>query len=172
MSIAISRPISMFNPGRGLFSNDHFQMSYATNDIDKAREVFTRDFGIDEFREIKGKMPAGGYIHAELAWVGTTMYELVSASGPGSEIYMSRLPKDTFAIRHHHLGFLIYNQDDWDALQRLIKDRGFHLLSQNNNEGFMRHCFVDAPELGHYLEFIFPEPAGLAFFEGVPGNQE
>ena len=171
MSTPISRPGRVFDPARGLLLNDHFQMSYATNDIGKARAVFSSRYGIEAFRVIEGKMPAGGFIHAELAWVGSIMYEIVTASGPGSEIYMSRLPGDTFSICHHHLGFLVYDQPGWDALQHLIEDRGFSLLSQNNNEGFMRHCFVDAPDLGHYLEFIFPEPAGLAFLEDVPGNR-
>lgn len=170
MGERIKRPAAVFDPARGLLRNDHFQMAYATNDIERAQALFSERYGIREYRQLKGEMPSGGHIHVELAWVGNTMYELISASGPGSEIYMSRLPDSEFTIRHHHLGFLIYNREDWDQLHRVIAEGGFDLLSENNNQGFMRHCFVDAPELGHYLEYIFPEPAGLAFFEAVPGN--
>jgi hypothetical protein len=39
-----------------------------------------------------------------------------------------------------------------------------------NTEGFMRYCYVEVPELGHYLEYILPEAAGIEFFESVPSN--
>jgi hypothetical protein len=29
-------------------------------------------------------------------------------------------------------------------------------------------CFVDAPVLGHYLEYFLPKQAGLDFFHSVP----
>lgn len=98
------------------------------------------------------------------------MYELLTAEGPGSEIFMVRLPREDFAIRHHHLGFLIHDEHEWHALHTGIRSTGRTLLSQSSTPGFMQSCFVDAPELGHYLEYLFPEPAGLAFFESVPGN--
>ena len=41
---------------------------------------------------------------------------------------------------------------------------------KSNNPGFLQKCFVDVPELGHYFEYIFPEQAGIDFFERVPGN--
>ena len=34
----------------------------------------------------------------------------------------------------------------------------------------MDSCFVDAPELGHYLEYIFPTQAGIDFFAAVPAT--
>ncbi len=61
------------------------------------------------------------------------MYELIEASGPGTEFYTKRLPEKNFG-------------------------------------GFMRCCYVEAPELGHYLEYILPEAAGIEFFESVPNN--
>lgn len=166
----MKRPIPTFDPSSGLLRNEHFQVSYATNDIERAKQVLSTRYGIAEFAQLQGQMPSGGHIHVEVAWVGNTFYELVTASGPGSEIFTSRLPQDEFAIRHHHLGFLIYDQPSWDALFQTIERDGWTLLSANKTEGFLAHCFVDAPELGHYLEFIFPEPAGLAFFESVPGT--
>lgn len=166
----LRRPGSAFDPAKGLLRNDHFQMAYATNDIGRARDIFSDRYGIQQFRQLRGQMPAGGHIHVELAWVGNTMYELVTATGPGSDLFMRNLPGDTFALRHHHLGFLVYDEGDWHQLHELVEHNGFTLLAENNNTGFMQHCFVDAPELGHFLEFIFPEPAGLAFLQDVPGN--
>jgi hypothetical protein len=113
----VRRPRATFTPGSGLLRNDHFQVAYATNDIERACEMLSNQFGIREFRRLEGPTPAGGHIRVELAWVGGTMYELITASGPGSAIYVSRLPSDSFAIRHHHLGFLIHDEAQWDALE-------------------------------------------------------
>lgn len=170
MTNILKRPASAFDPGRGLLRAEHFQMAYATNDIDRACALFSDRYGIAEFRRLEGQMPSGGHIRVELAWVGTIMYELLTANGPGAELYVGRLPQGDFAIRHHHLGFLIQDQAQWDALQDEVARRGWSMPYRNHNAGFMRSCFVDVPELGHYFEYIFPEPAGLAFFEGVPGN--
>ncbi len=166
----IKRPNALFSPAQGLLRTEHFQMAYATNDIDRACGIFRERYGIKEFRRLEGPLPTGGHIRVELAWVDTIMYELITAHGPGSDLYGGRLPAGDFAIRHHHLGFLIHDAAQWDALQAEIKRGGWSMPHINNNAGFMQSCFVDVSELGHYFEYIFPEPAGLAFFEGVPGN--
>ena len=166
----ITRPCATFSPGEGLLRTEHFQMAYATNDIDRACDIFRARFGIREFRRLEGQLPSGGFIRVELAWVKTLMYELITASGPGSELYVGRLPGAGFAIRHHHLGFLIHDEAQWNALMGAIERGEWQMPSKSNNPGFLQSCFVDVPELGHYFEYIFPEPAGLAFFESVPGN--
>lgn len=166
----VRRPRATLSPGSGLLRYDHFQVAYATNDIDRACNLFSERFGIKEFRRLEGPMAAGGHIRVELARAGGTMYELITASGPGSDIYVSRLPSGSFAIKHHHLGFLIHDQAQWEALESDAARIGRTLLEKSNNPGFLQKCFVDVPELGHYFEYIFPEPAGIDFFESVPGN--
>lgn len=170
MAGLLTRPVADFDPSKGLLNAEHFQMAYATNDIDRACDLFRDRYGITEFCQLEGPMASGGYIRVELAWVGTIMYELITASGPGSDLYIGRLPQGEFALKHHHLGYLIQNEAQWDALQAQVARRGWHMPYSNHNPGFMRNCFIDVPELGHYLEYLFPEPAGLAFFNGVPGN--
>ncbi len=165
------RPASSFDPAAGLLRTEHFQMAYATNDIDHACALFRDRYGIREFRRLEGPLAAGGHIRVELAWVGTIMYELLTAHGEGSSIYMSRLPPgDGFRLKHHHLGYMIADDAGWAALMAEVETKGHTLSHLSHNTGFMKSCFVDAPELGHYLEYICPEPAGLAFFESVPGN--
>ena len=166
----MNRPDATFDPAAGLLRAEQFQVAYATNDIERARDIFGERYGISAFRRLEGQLPAGGHIHVELAWVGSTMYELLTANGPGSQLYTGRLPTDEFAIRHHHLGFLIRNGDEWNALLTEIARKGWNMPSRSSNPGFMQSCFVETPELGHYCEYLFPEPAGLAFFESVPGN--
>src|SRR5579859_3069181 len=92
MAGVLKRPDAAFGPAKGLLRTEHFQMAYATNDIGRAMALFRDRYGINEFRTLAGQLPAGGHIHIELAWVGTIMYELMTASGPGSDIYMNRLP--------------------------------------------------------------------------------
>lgn len=166
----MKRPNATYNPADGLLRTEQFQIAYATNDIDRARAIFQQRYGIKAFRRLEGTLPAGGHIQVELAWVGNTMYELLTASGAGAELYIGKLPTDEFSIRHHHLGFLIHSEVEWNALFAEIARKGWTLLSKSSNAGFMQSCFVEVPDLEHYFEYLFPEPAGIAFFENVPSN--
>jgi hypothetical protein len=170
MSGIIRRPPSGFCPGSGLFRNDHFQVAYATNDIERACALFSQRFGIREYRRLEGSTPAGGSIRVELAWAGGTMYELVQSSGPGSAFWNTALPAAGFAIRHHHFGYIVAELAGWEALHEEIRRGGWMVHSNSNNLGFLRACIIEVPELNHYLEFFLLEPAGIAFLEGVPGS--
>jgi len=171
MTLDLPRPALLPDIGRGLWLTEHFQVAYATNDIDRACALFQDRFGIGAFGRLEGQLPAGGSIRVELAWVGTVMIELLTASGAGSAIYMDRLPMgEGFAVRHHHLGYLVADHAQWDALMAKAAECGFVVPHQNDNPGFLRSCFVDATPLGHYLEYILPEPKGLEFFRSVPAS--
>ena len=171
MATTLRRSSATFAPAKGLLRAEHFQIAYATNNIDRARDCLSERLGILEFRSLEGATPAGGHIRVELAWVGPTMYELITASGPGSELYVGRLGTDDFAIRHHHLGFVIADEAQWQAVFAEAERQGFAVPYENETPGFMRSCFVDVPELGHYLEYLWPTAAGLDFLENVPANR-
>jgi hypothetical protein len=166
----MKRPECRFDPGLGLLRAEQFQIAYATNDIERACDCFRNQLGIKSFRRLAGPLPSGGHIHVELAWVGSTLYELISAEGPGSELFNKRLPADGFAIQHHHLGFLIHDESEWLALMEEIGRRGWRMPSKSHTPGFLKSCFVEPGALGHYLEYLFPEAAGLAFFQDVPST--
>ena len=168
MSGLVKRPLAIRNPGQGLFRNDHFQIAYATNDLDRACGVFRERFGIKEYRRLEGGFPEGGHIRIELAWAGGTMYELIRAEGAGSAFYNVGLSPASFAIRHHHLGYFVYDQEGWDALMKEIEQGGWRVAFRTAAEGFLQACYIEVPELGHYLEYLFPEAAGIEFFEAVP----
>jgi hypothetical protein len=166
----VKRQGAVLDPARGIIHAEHFQIAYNTNDIVRAQEVLANRYGIRAFRTLAGQLPEGGSIHIELAWVGPVMYELLTAEGPGSTVYRKGLPEDGFAMRHHHLGYLVHDGAQWDALMKAVQDGGWNMPNCRNNPGFLRSCFVEAPELGHYLEYVFPEDAGRQFFESVPHN--
>ena len=170
MTYVLSRPAPAFSPSDGLAQAEHFQMAYATNDLDRAGALLRDRLGIKEFRRIGGTNASGCEIWADLAWVGTLMYELITASGPGADLYMGRLPQDAgFAMKHHHLGYLIADQAQWDGVLAGAERNGWAVPYCNANP-MMQTCIVDATELGHYLEYLFPVQAGIDFFNGVPRN--
>lgn len=170
MAGLLTRPPAPVSPGAGLLRKDHFQVSYVTNDLTRACEVFATRYGIDKFDFIRGPMPAGGKIAVAFVWVGGTLYEIIEAEGPQTEFYNDRLPAGEFAIRFHHLGFLIHDRESWRALEREFAGQGWRIVAQTANNGFMDAYYVEAPELGHYLEYIYPEPAGLEFLKRIPAN--
>ncbi len=168
MKDVLTRPVAHF--GAGLFRNDHFQMAYATTDMDRAIAIFSERYGVKAFRRLEGDLPAGGKIRMEIAWAGGVMYELLWAEGPGSDVFRAGLPDQGFAIRPHHLGYHVRSGEAWDALQEEIEAAGLQVLHRTHIPGFLRAVIVEEPELGHYLEYILPEAGGVEFFETAPSN--
>lgn len=167
----LQRPDAADDPRRGLLHAEHFQIAYATNDMERALGVFRDRFGVNSWRRLEGPLRTGGVIRVELAWVGRVMYEVLTASGPGSAIYMDGLAgSDGFVLKHHHLGHLLQHEEDWTTLVEEIGRAGAVMAHESETPGFMRSCFVKAPEFGHYLEYMLPAPAGLALLQSVPGN--
>jgi hypothetical protein len=168
MEYVLARSAPTVDPAQGLLLAEHFQMAYATTDIDRACQLFSAQLGIRKFSRMEGPLKAGGHIRTELAWVGSIMYELICASGPGSELYMDRLPPGGgFALKHHHLGFLLRNRQQWDVMMARAQQLGWPIPYYNDNP-LVEVCFVDATDLGHYLEYFLPKQAGVDFFNSVP----
>jgi hypothetical protein len=167
MPYQLNRPPADFDAGSGLLLLEHFQMAYVTNDIVQAGELFRKRLGIREFTRLEGETPSGGYVRADFAWVGTLMYELIQADGPGSEIFSNHLPgSEDFIIKHHHLGYLVQNQAQWEAVQANAERNGLAIVSRSSN-ALVDVRFVEVPECGHYLEYLFATEAGLEFFNNV-----
>jgi catechol 2,3-dioxygenase-like lactoylglutathione lyase family enzyme len=170
MTPALGRPDARFDPGAGLFRNDHFQIAYATTDMDRAVALFGERFGVKEFSRLEGALPAGGQIRMEIGWAGGVMYELLWAEGPGSEVFRRGLPDAGFAITPHHLGYYVPTAEAWAAVQREVAEAGFPVLNTTDVPGFLKAIIVEAPSFGQLLEYIFPEPGGVQFFEAAPSN--
>lgn len=166
----LTRPAQKFGPGAGLFRHDHFQIAYNTNDMDKAVALFAERYGIKEFRQLAGPTPAGGKIRMEIGWAGGVMYELIWGEGPGTEVFQVNLPESGFAIRTHHLGYYVPNQDAWTEVLAEVERAGRKIVHETHVPGFLRAIIVEQPELGHFLEYILPEAGGIQFFETAPSN--
>jgi hypothetical protein len=170
MGLVLDRRAESFAPGNGLLLSEHFQMAYVTNDMDRAFDLFSRQLGIRDFVRLGGPTPEGGQVRAEFAWMGSVMYEIIEASGPGSEIFNGRMPGgDGFKLFHHHLGFLIHDQAEWDGVLANAAANGWVVPHKGVNP-LVEVCFVDVPGLPHYLEYLYATPMGLDFFNSVPRN--
>lgn len=171
MTARLSRPEEPSGPAPGLMRREQFQTAYVTNDLDRACKMLGERYGIDKYSYLEGEMAEGGHIRVAFAWVGSNMYEIIDAKGGReADFYTSRLPKDGFGIAFHHLGYLIHDKEEWDAVRKEIADSKLPVLLDTANPGFMDAIYIEAPELGHYLEYIFPEQGGLDFFHAAPAN--
>jgi hypothetical protein len=171
MKNVIRRP--QLSPGKGsdFLLQDHFQVAYVTTDLARACEVLGKRYGLKDYKFMEGEMPSGdGYLRVGIGWAGATMYELIQAEGKGGEFYTKRLPAEGFAIRHHHLGYFIETKAAWDALEARIAREGWSVPFRGEMPGFLNAVYIEAPELEHYLEYIYCEPAGVEFFESAPNN--
>lgn len=157
-------------PEGGLLGKEFAHSGWVTNDMDKAIEIFSRRYGIREHRFIEGPLPTGGNIRVAFAWAGGQILELICASGPGSEFYNEMLPGDAFAIRFHHLGFIVHDQEGWDALEAELAAEEWPIAHKTLSGTFIDAYYVKARELGHYLEYIRPMSAGIEFYASVPAN--
>lgn len=168
MELLLDRPVKAFDSSRGILCNEHFQMGYVTNDMAKAAAYFRQRFGVKEFRPTEGEQPGGGRISVRSVWIGNVMYEIICASGPGMEIYTDPVPPGDFKLRLHHFGYLIPDQAAWEMLEETVECGGWTVRQRSETPGYVRAMFVEAPELGNYLEFVFPAPALLERFRATP----
>jgi hypothetical protein len=157
-------------PAHGLLSREHSHSAWVTNDMDRAIEIFSRRYGVSEFRFIEGPMPKGGYIKVAFAWAGGQVLEIIAATGRGAEFYNEMLPEREFAIRFHHLGFIVHDEPGWKALEADLRDGNWPIAHQTLTGDFIDAYYVKAPELGHYLEYVRPLAAGRDFYAAVPAN--
>jgi hypothetical protein len=156
--------------GHSLLGREHAHSAWVTNDLDRALEIFSRRYGVSEYEFLEGNMPSGGHIRVAFAWAGGQVLEIICASGPGSEFYNEMLTQGEFAIRFHHLGFIVHDDEGWRALEADLRDGEWPIAHETLTGGFIDAYYIKAPELGHYLEYVRPFAAGRAFYAGVPAN--
>ena len=170
MTPVLKRPPITAAPLGGIVRCEYFQTAYVTNDLSRACEVFTCRYGIKAYHEMGGLFDSGSVMTVKLAWVGGHMIELIEAHGPGMEFYNDRLPAGEFAIRHHHLGYLLPDERAWQDLECEIVRSGWAIFTDDHLEGLMKVKYVEAAELGHFMEFFLLEAGGIAMFEAVPAS--
>lgn len=157
-------------PGHSMLGREHSHSAWVTNDLDRAVEIFSRRYGVSEFRFLEGPMPSGGFIRVAFAWAGGQVLEIICGKGPGTEFYNEMLPDSEFAIRFHHLGFIVHDAPGWQALESDIQEGDWPVAHRTLTGSFIDAYYIKAPELGHYLEYVRPLAAGIDFYASVPAN--
>ena len=152
----------------GMLCKQHSHSAWVTNDLERAVEVFSNRYGIGAYSFIEGPSPEGGHIKVAFAWAGGQVLEIICASGPGFDFYNEFLPNGEFAIRFHHLGFVIEDDAGWKQLEEELRNGAWPIAYSTLTHDFIDAYYIKAPELGHYLEYVRPFPAGSAFYDSVP----
>jgi hypothetical protein len=156
--------------GHSLLGREHAHSAWVTNDLERAIEIFSRRYGVSDLSFIEGPMPTGGKIKVAFAWAGGQVLEIIAGTGPGTEFYNDMLPTDAFAIRFHHLGFIIHDEAGWTALEADLRAGNWQIVHETLTGDFIDAFYIKAPELGHYLEYVRPLKAGVDFYAAVPAN--
>lgn len=152
-----------------LFSN-FFQLGYATSNLDRAMDVLRESHGIRAFKVMREAGSPEMNVHIALAYVGDLMIEVIEPCGGSDAFYRDLLPPGEFAIRHHHMGYRVRDEQQWQSLQETVARRGYAIPVSGDLPGLLRYAYVDnRRELGHYQEYVFTTAEGeAAFFGDIP----
>jgi hypothetical protein len=141
------------------------QVSYVTNDLERALAVFRDVYGVHDFMDtgrVTFTMGSGEVVdfRVALAYVGEMQFEIIEPIGGDVECYREVLPQDgSFAIRFHHLSFRARSRDEIETLKQAARDSG-HPLGYTGTFGDSAFFYADARgRLGHFLEYTYTDPA-------------
>jgi hypothetical protein len=165
----LTPPPTPVPPGRGLLRKEQSHTGYVTNDLDRAMAVLRGRYGLADFQMLEGPMNDGGEIRVAFAWAGGQIYEIIQASGPSTAFYNDLLPSDgSFALRFHHLGYVIHDAQSWRELEAELAADGWPIVFSTVTGDFIDAHYVWCEDLGHHIEYVWPHAAGLAFYGAVP----
>lgn len=155
----------------GMLCKEHSHSAWVTNDLGRAVEIFTDRYGVGEFSFIEGPGPEGGHIRVAFAWAGGQVLEILHGTGAEFSFYNEILPDNgagEFSIRFHHLGFVVHDEAGWSQLEQELKEGEWRVAFSTQTGDFIDAYYIEAPELGHYLEYVRPLEAGRQFYNSVP----
>jgi hypothetical protein len=153
-----------------------FQLGYVTNDIEKAIDLYAKQFGAPEWTTFdSGSMnPDNPYPSMiGLAWVGSVQVELIQPKATPAPLYAEAMPKSGFGINIHHLGYILEDEAEWNAANAAVKSQELRVATHLKIDGVIELIYADArPLLGHYLEYVWLQPKGRKFLiDDVPRNR-
>jgi catechol 2,3-dioxygenase-like lactoylglutathione lyase family enzyme len=169
MTIGLKRPVPVYDPAKGLLHNEHVQLGYVTNDMERALAIFRDRFGINRWRENDGELPDGGWVSTRTVWVGAMMYEIALGHGPEMDCFSDFAPPGgDFVLKFHHYGYLVPDEAAWSEVERQIAASGLRVRKPSDLPGYVKTCFLEVPELDHMLEYILPREGLLAKMNQTP----
>jgi hypothetical protein len=152
-----------------LLGRQHFQNAYVTTDLERALATFKESHGIEEFFLVHDfALPMGGVIDVAMAWSGNVNLEVIQPRGNRNSLYERWLPETGFALQFHHFGYVIPDQASWDSLLATIEEKGREIVFSGRSPDGLDWVYIHAPELGHYLEYVYPSPAWIELYDTIP----
>jgi len=177
-------------PAEGLFSAprridaiaDNFaniwQLGYVTNDLDRAIEVMSAQFGLTHCEKLPageatflvGDEPAPWQARFAMGARGGLIVELIEPVAGAVDFYTRLLPQDgSFAVRFHHLASFIERGDEaWERMRALLARSGLRFDYTVLIPGRVRAGYVDmTAQLGQWLEICQLEDEDTDFFDAL-----
>ena len=142
-----------------------FQTGYVTTDLDRAIALFSAQQGIafTAPRELSLAVEDGSAarMRVAFAFAGTTQVEIIEPLDGSVAIYTEHLPPDGFALRLHHLGYLVRDAGAFDRMRAVYGDRDIPLPLASAEDADRTFFYADTFDtLGHYQEYfvVGPDP--------------
>lgn len=104
-----------------------------------------------------------------MAFADNLQLELIEPLGGSAiSLYQDILPEKDFAIRFHHVCFMIPGPvDAWHEFRQAVDNRG-STVAIEADLGIVQFCYLDTREdLGHYCEYLW---ASEDIMSDVPRN--
>ena len=153
------------------------QIGYATTDCEEAVRRYGERYGVANFLLLPNTVSTiapgrTATINVAMAFVNGTMIELIEPAGGADTIYREVLPASGFAVRHHHLGYAMFNDDEWDAMQREIERQKIAVVLSGESPGVVRYQYIDLrADIGHYVEYLYYlGQGGQELLKAIPHN--
>jgi hypothetical protein len=153
------------------------QLGYTTNDMARA-QAFLRDTGgvraflawpgADIAMTLWGR-PATARADLAFAWRGDTMIEIIRPLDGAIDIYEAGVGGPDFVLKLHHVGIGVPGGED--AFDRILADLAAagHPTAGLTRAHMGSYALVDTrATAGHYTEYLWNKPEGLAYFGTVP----
>lgn len=153
------------------------QIGYATTDCKEAVKRYGESYGVANFLLLPNTVSTiapgrTATINVAMAFVNDTMIEFIEPVGGADTIYREVLPTDGFAVRHHHLGYAIFSEEEWAAIQEAIERQKVPVVLNGESPGVMRYQYVDLrADIGHYVEYLYYlGQGGQELLKAIPHN--
>ncbi|MDO7836346.1 VOC family protein [Sphingobium sp. HBC34] len=162
---SVVRPPRALHPV-GLLGYELFQLAYVTNDLERAVTLMGDNYAITNWSYIDA-----GVMRIALAWSNGQQIELIeTATDQYQPLYDDWIDKKgDFVIRHHHFGYFVNSDEEWASLRGQIATAGRKTWMDIEIDT-MKVIYIEAPELGHFLEYIYPTAEGRAYYGSIAAN--
>jgi hypothetical protein len=153
------------------------QIGYATTDCKEAVKRYGERYGVTNFLMLPKTVSIispgrTAIVNVAMAFVNGTMIELIEPAGGADSIYREVLPSAGYATRHHHIGYAIYNETEWEAKQREIERQKIPVVLEGESPGVIRYQYIDLrSDIGHYVEYLYYlGDGGRELLKAIPHN--